>query len=620
MITWEEAKKNSYIYDWETYPNYSCVTFRPCERGRVRKFFIDNTPNSQESDLEKFLESVEGYLIGFNNEHFDDLITLAFLSNQKAKKPKKDISKYLFESAQTIIFSQNDTTGTVKKSFFSDAKKHGIKINSFDLKKIGNIQKSLKLVGVSLQWHKIQDLPYSFDKELSEEEKVNVLEYNLNDVNITYQLMLKIEEEIKLRFDLSIQYDLDMINQSRSGMANKLFIKFYSDKTGQAKSDFLDLRTNRSYIKGKDLILPCVEFKSKVLNNVKEEILNWNLKSPGYSTSYPRVKFGNNVYQLGVGGLHSEDTGNVFVSNDKYMIVDADVSSYYPTIMINYNIAPSHLGNQFLEILQDVKEERIKAKKEGNKIKSEGLKIVINSVFGKLGFENFFLYDPLAMRQVTLNGQLMLLMLIESLEEKGFEVISANTDGIVSKIERKRHEEFLTVCKEWESRFNFELEYTEYSKYIRRDVNNYIVEKKNGIKAKGIFNKEIELTKGYDKPIIPIVLERHFIYGESVDEVLRKHTNIYDFCSSQKMGSQFTASYDGETVQNSLRYYVSQRGKNLVKIKKDGSVTSLCAGRNVNLFNDYFDTNDYGIDYSYYREEIEKIIREVKKGTVRKLF
>jgi hypothetical protein len=289
--------------------------------------------------------------------------------------------------------------------------------------------------------------------------------------------------------------------------------------------------------------------------------------------------------------------------------------------MINYNIYPSHLGNHFLEILKDIKDERMIAKKEGNKIKSEGLKIVINSVFGKLGFENFFLYDPLAMRQVTINGQLMLLMLIERLVNKGFEVISANTDGIVSKIERNRHEEFLSICKEWEKELNFELEYTEYKKYVRRDVNNYIVQKVDGkIKAKGIFNKEIDLTKGYDKPIISIALEKYFIEGLDMESILKNHTNIYDFCSSQKMGSQFKANYDGQEVQNSLRYYVSQKGKNLIKVKKNGSSTSLCAGRNVSLFNDYFESMDYAIDYSYYKQEIESIVREVKKGNVRKLF
>jgi len=619
LTTWEEAKKNSYVYDWETYLNYSCVTFRPTGRGRILRFFIDGSENSQEAELEKFLLSHEGYLIGFNNEHFDDLVTIAFLVNQRGGK--KDISKHLFETAQTIIFAQNDTTGIIKKSFYKQAKDNEITIRSIDLKKIANIQKSLKLVGVSLQWEKIQDLPYAFDKELTKEEMEEVFEYNLNDVNITWKLLQKIEDEVKLRFDLSEQYELNMINQSRSGMANKLFIKFYAEKSGKKRSDFIDARTPRSVIKGTDLILPNVSFSSPQLNKVKESIQSWRLTLPSYQSEYPRVKYGKNVYQLGVGGIHSEDTGNIYVSDNEYMIVDADVSSYYPSIMINYDISPNHLGQSFLSILKDIRDERMIAKKTGDKIKSEGLKIVINSVFGKLGFENFFLYDPLAMRQVTLNGQMYLLMLIERLEGKGFEVISANTDGIVTKVKRIRYEEFLSICREWEKELSFELEYTEYKKYVRRDVNNYIVQKTDGkIKAKGIFNKEIDLTKGYSKPIISIVLEEHLIHGKPVEEVLRGHKNIHDFCISQKMGGQFKAYYDKEEVQKSLRYYVSQSGKELYKLKSNGSKTSLCVGRNVVLFNDYFPSEDYKIDYSYYREEIDKIIKEVNKGKVRKLF
>ena len=62
------------------------------------------------------------------------------------------------------------------------------------------------------------------------------------------------------------------------------------------------------------------------------------------------------------------------------------------------------------------------------------LKIVINSVYGKLGFENGNLYDRLAVLKTTINGQLMMLMLVEELELHNIHVLSANTDGIVIKL------------------------------------------------------------------------------------------------------------------------------------------------------------------------------------------
>jgi DNA polymerase elongation subunit (family B) len=299
--------------------------------------------------------------------------------------------------------------------------------------------------------------------------------------------------------------------------------------------------------------------------------------------------------------------------------------------MIFKNIKPSHLELCFTDILKELTNERIQAKKSGDKTKADGLKIVINSIFGKLGYEGFFLYDDQAMFKVTLNGQFYLLMLIEMLNEKQFEVISANTDGILTLVPKEKLELYKSICKEWESKLGFNLEYTYYKKYIRRDVNNYLaIDMNNDMKSKGCFVDYIDYRKGYDSPIISLALKEYFVNKKSIESTIKNHKDIYDFCIAQKIGSQFDVYYDNKPVQQSVRYYVSLNGKKLVKtksVKKENinliddlieeeekeSSGELVAGKLVTLFNQYEKKEDYKIDYNYYIIQANKIIKQVRK-------
>ena len=213
------------------------------------------------------------------------------------------------------------------------------------------------------------------------------------------------------------------------------------------------------------------------------------------------------------------------------------MASYYPSIMIKNKIKPAHLDNKFIRILQKITQERLDAKRSGDKVKADGLKITINSIFGKLGSSTFWLEDARAMLTVTVSGQLYLLMLIEALTLAGMTVISANTDGIVTKIPAELEEKYQEVCTWWQKKTGFELEQTNYTLYIRSDVNNYITQKADGkTKEKGRYVKDIDLKKGYKHPIVPRCLYEYFINGKAVDKTLAESQDILDFCISQKSG------------------------------------------------------------------------------------
>jgi hypothetical protein len=206
------------------------------------------------------------------------------------------------------------------------------------------------------------------------------------------------------------------------------------------------------------------------------------------------VSIGNSVYKLGMGGLHSNEKKAAHIATEEIIIADNDVESFYPRIILNQRLFPPHLGEAFLQVYEHIVNTRIHAKAEAAKAKKAGdkagakrwktiadsLKITINGSFGKLGNKYSTLYAPQLMLQVTITGQLVLLMLIEMLEDAGIEVISGNTDGIVSKYHKNRHNDVRAIIAKWEQRTNFKTEETRYSAVYSRDVNTYIAVKVDG--------------------------------------------------------------------------------------------------------------------------------------------
>jgi len=147
-----------------------------------------------------------------------------------------------------------------------------------------------------------------------------------------------------------------------------------------------------------------------------------------------QIHIGESVYQMGMGGLHSCEKRAAHIADGTFTLVDRDVTSYYPAIILNCGLYPEHLGEGFLEVYRGLVDRRLTAKRAKNKVVADSLKITINGTFGKLGSKWSALYSPNLLFQVTITGQLGLLMLIEAFELAQIGVVSANTDGVVTKV------------------------------------------------------------------------------------------------------------------------------------------------------------------------------------------
>lgn len=639
----------AHIYDIEVYPNGLWASFIPVDASKeaLQKYIdadIDKKIWEKESALKEldiivfgifgsrnelkelvnFLNEVPA-LIGYNNKHYDNLI-MDLLCIQYSKFKAYDtnrITSECYDLSQQIIESQGMSVRYSNPIF----KKYRHPYISIDLMAIvfENIErKSLKQVAINLKWYRIQDLPFHFTKMIEFHEETAIIDYNINDILITFTLYWHQIDIIKRGIELGNLYSVNLLNASKSKTADILLAKFYEEATGLRYYDFKDLRTYRSNIYFGSLIDARIKFKDskliEFLDRLKGTILN---VSTGEFKE--NLIFKGQAYTFATGGLHSKDRAGVLQSTKTTVYRDCDVGSYYLSITKNLRVHPAQLdGLAFYNIITTLLSERLEAKHNGEKIKADGLKITLNAIYGKFGFEMGWLYDLEALYKVTLNGQLFLLMLIETFEEEEIHVMSCNTDGIVVDLPLVKEEIYYKLCNDWCKVTNFELEYTDYSKYVFTSVNSYLAIKTDGkVKTKNDFTTDIQLNKGYNMPIVAIALNEYYIKGTPIDDTLHNHSNIYDFCISQKMGEQFIAEYHelvmGDLLitplQKNIRYFVTTKGGTLMKKYKDTNKRiSAVAGETVTIFNDFFRVNnmsEYNIKYNFYKKECYKIINNV---------
>lgn len=667
-------------------------------------FYISDTDDSQLLLLAKFITDMkEGYydingnrvhvrtdLYGFNNKGYDDMMIKAFLMYFNHFTTTKALIKKLKEVSDTMIYLQAEDknlywtheelklirnyrlpykTVDLQSVFGLNSAGKNIDAETGEIKKY---PKSLKQTSINLKWFELLDftLPpitqrdidlfykhtelyrgYSieqlnsvisndFDRYICPEYIDSMLHYNKNDVFIVCEMARLKTDEINLRYSISNAFNVNVLSSSRANIADKLVTKFYSEMSGLHEVQFKDLRTEHNRLSFKHIIFKHIYFKTKIM----QELLSDMKKISIYHTTddFKRtIELFGNTYTVAKGGLHSADKPHIYKSTDKVFYRHYDIASYYPSMIISFNICPKHLNPAvFNKLVKFLKETRIECKHTKdeiklvikgvpNKIAAEALKIVINAIYGKLGSNMFWLYDRFAQMQVTINGQLMTLMLIEALEVEGIHVISANTDGIVVELHNDQLDLFNYITSKWAKENKLQADYEDYKYLFIRDVNNYIDVQIDGtIECKGTFNPNMylrDLTKGFDMPIVSIAVLNYFLKGTPVMETLTKHTNILDFCKTQNVGRQFEVVYDiykdGEvksvTSQRHIRFYVSKRG---VVVQKQhiqtGNRSVLASGLPVKLLNTLDDTpiSERNIDYSYYYNEAYKIIDPVMLG------
>lgn len=604
------------IYDIEILGgNFFSVTFIDYKTNRHIQIY---KLNDIEYNTDKLFTIIDNcFLIGYNNKMYDDIIL------NKIRKEGIN-TKELYELSQEIIISQKRNKPIWENYKIVQYMRYGVK--SIDLMKIlafDKLKVSLKQCAINLRHDWIQDLPFPHNYCPTEKDIPLILKYNKNDVDITKALLTSILDIVKLRIDYSKEFKVDVLNASKTYIGKKTLDKYYSEATGLDLEEFGKLRTEYEQINVSDCISDLVKFQTPEMNKMLDYFKKYSVKSVSEGIDY-LILLNGKGYQMGFGGLHSVDRPAIYHSSDTRYIIDADVDSYYPYVMLNYKIKPKHVHPVFFDILETITNKRIIAKKTKDKTTAETLKITINSIFGLLNFPNYWLYDPKAALSVTINGQMFLLMLIEQLELNGFEVISANTDGVTAIVPKDRLKEYNDICSKWGKNLNFSLSFNKYLHYIRRDVNNYVSESETEIKQKGCFLEKQSLEKGYNTAIIPKAINNYFLKNIPVEETIKTGNNIFDYCLSEKTGNQFVMEYHHikddnkviDTLQKNNRFFISKKGGTLIKRKTNNSLHNVVLGWQTTILNKYNkeELNYYlsNVDHRYYIAEANKIIDQIE--------
>jgi hypothetical protein len=496
----------------------------------------------------------------------------------------------------------------------------------------------------------IEEMPIHHSKtDMSTVELLQTVDYCVNDVQATYQFYLitigetdhplyKGENRIELRQDIQEEFGIPCLNYSDSKIGDEMIKKYYCQEKNITYKELPKKGFFRKEIVVKRCIADYVEFQTKELQQFLARIKKMKL---GMQDDFKEeIHFYNNVYSFMKGGIHTENKPMVFEANDEYEIIDWDVTSYYPAIIINNGRYPMHLGKEFLRGYQQMFNKRIELKplaKKDKKIKGivGALKLAVNSVYGKSSDMQSWIYDRELTMFTTITGELSIMMLAEMYETNGIHVISANTDGITVRIHKNKLEDMRNINIWWENLTTYDLEATHYQKIIFSTVNDYLAIKTDGeIKKKGGFLTDFELHKNKSARVIPLALEAYYVHGVPIDVSIRNHSNIYDFCLRQKSSKDF--HYEGwnkktgdKTIYNKLiRYYVSRTGEKLLKVKNPecdtdaADVSQVEAGEWVMHVCNHL-KKDHPLDnvnYEYYIEKAERIIHKILyEGKKRKI-
>jgi hypothetical protein len=539
--------RETLIVDVEVFPNYFSVAFKSYESGKVA--LLELTPGGR-LNTGLLLWLMQNFLtVGFNSNSFDITMIAAALTGADNEQLLAARNKLIIENMQGWL---------VLRSFKTRRPRDW---NHIDVIEVAPLSESLKTYAGRLHCRQMADLPFHPDAWLTGHQMVVVRWYNVNDLDNTALLYKQLQPQIELRKQISALQGVDVRSKSDAQIAeavieNKLRAYGYSGGRPEVEPG------REIYYKPPKFL----QYQSATMQWTLHRVCNakFVVEPSGYvrlpqeleSLSLP---INGGLYRMGMGGLHSSEQTISHYAKDGYVIRDRDVASFYPRIILNCKLYPEHLGPVFLEVYRDEVEQRLRDKKSGNKVGAESRKIVINGCFGKLGNAYSIFYSPDLLMQVTITGQLSLLMLIERLELAGIPVVSANTDGVVSRFHESQSATFEAVIKQWEMDTGFETEEAVYRSLHCRDVNNYIAVKeedgKLSCKFKGVYSAKGsappgELSKNPQNQIVNDAVEQFLLKGTAVEETIFACQDIKRFvCVRKVKGGGYKGRYLGKVVR-----------------------------------------------------------------------
>nr|DAU49972.1 MAG TPA: DNA polymerase [Caudoviricetes sp.] len=435
-----------------------------------------------------------------------------------------------------------------------------IELNIYDCMVFGKSLKQLEsYLGVNI--HET-DVDFDIKRPLTEDEKRLNREYCRDDVYNTALVFQHTQDDFKAHMGLC-----QLAGEPISSMAKtKAQLSAKILKAQRLNPSYWNEEYNFQYVQ-------CVkdyDYKHKDVLAFFDSIRD---------TKDPKSKYDTELYDVphtfALGGLHGA-IENYFYDSEQDtddVLIHIDVASFYPHIMTEWGLLSRAVPS--VQTFVDIMDLRLKYKHEGNPLQAP-LKICINGTYGQSGAGKFEdgkyqvlsdLYDPVRMREVCINGQLMLLQLIEDLSD--YQLIQSNTDGLIYKVPKMYVQDLKSIVSKWEQRTKMSMEYDYITYMAQRDVNNYIAVFDNGtIERKGGAVKKPKLLDN-DLPIVNDAVVEYFVNGIDPTDYIMKENNLMRFMKTYKLSSKYShAIYNGEVLTDKVyRVFASRSRKDGILYK-----------------------------------------------------
>jgi len=587
--------------DIECVPNYFLLSVKGVESGKVLNFEAYGEKASlSKGDITKIKTILKSRIsFGFNSNKYDMPLIAYALTCARCDQ--------LYKVSVAIIEHNVPAWMTMKKLDIEYPT-----MNHFDISEPAPaVMISLKNYGTRIGSKKLMEFFVDPHLPISPEDVVIMRDiYCKNDLDVTIDLYKAIKDRIDLRIAMSKEYGMDLRSKSDAQIAETVIISEL-EKLGVSNIVKPELMSSHHSVRYSPP--EYISFKSRELNILLETVKtitfsiseNGQIKMPPILSNH-KLAIGNTVYKMGIGGLHSQEKSIAITSNETHVMRNADFASYYPFIILNQELYPNHLTRKFLDVYRKIVMRRLEAKRIGNKLLADSLKITINGSFGKFGSKYSKLYSPDLLLATTITGQLTLLMLIEQFEDNGISVISANTDGLEYFCPRDKIDLAETIIFDLELITGYEMEHGSYQGLYARDVNNYVAKYDGYVKAKGIYG-ETTLSKGLQTPIVFEAIRKYILDGTSIEKTINECTIVNSFLSARTVKGG--AVWKGEYLGKMVRWYYSTDGEKIT-YKTNGNLVPK-TGLGVTPMMDISTRLPSNLNYRWYIDEAIDMLKDL---------
>ena len=634
------------LFDAEFYPNYILFTFEDVETGLITRFRNDaDTGEDERTGLKAFVRSLDVLITynghGFDNHLLDAAINGVRIDPRRRKSARRAATCHeIWELGDNLIKSDGYKSDPLLN--------YGERLDGYPLSidLAGVITTSgefpkLKLLGVYLGYKHLQELPITPGTVLTAEQKAIIDAYNLHDMNLTRLVLEYLDRAIEMRRKLGEHYHTNLTSHPTGKLGEAIVITAYQQEMNRRIAAswpddeepepyrMLRPRQNEWVCGGLDILSDRHEFRTNELKELYAKIAQYSfhwtktVSAAGESTfTTPqfsaKVKLGNKTYSFMMGGLHTEDEPLIASGDDEFMILEIDAASFYPALFQLMRLAPRHLdADVFIQVYDDIRLRRLAAKRGGDTVVSGGLKVGINAVFGKQSDQYSRLLDPQNGAAITINGQLILLRLVEALSEiDQLSVLSVNTDGMMVRFPRKAEAQLSRILTEISDIYEIEFENIEVTRVYREHINSYVCGFAGGnTKKRGSFNDGAEdesFKKNLGRRIVKQAAAAFLLDGTPIEDTIVGCTDLNLFIDYTSLNKGWRAEdADGQPLQNFNRWYKSSNGTMLHKIDANGKRIKFSNVVSPVIVNDMPDVFPDDINRAYHVQAAQKLVDAV---------